>query len=132
MNASDKGFLDKMGIYINPSIINEYHKRGHRGHGAGTRFYYYRNRHKIFINPENISYDKEVSSTLHYKKNAFYKMSHLCNEDPFFDFYFTLKSDTPKSVIKRNERKGYAVRSPVPPRNGCFERKHGKFVVKFQ
>ena len=127
MSPEEKIFLDDMAIYIKPSIVNKYHN----SFGEHTRFYYYRDRIKTFINAENIFYDKEVSSTLSYKKNAFYKMTHLSKEDPFFDFYFTLKHDSPSLVVKKNERKGYHQRKKCTDKSSAFGRENGNFVVNF-
>jgi len=101
MNANDKKTLDDLGIYIDPAIITKYsHKNSNPEDWC--RFYYYKNKKKTLVN--NISYDNEVSSTLNYKKNTFYLMSIMSHKDPYFDYYFCLKPDLPKCIVKKSNR----------------------------
>jgi hypothetical protein len=101
MNDDDKKTLDRLGIFINPSIVTKYSHKN-TDPEKWCRFYYYKNKKKTIIN--NISYDNEVSSTLNYKKDTFYLMSIMSHKDPYFDYYFTLKANLPKSIIKKSNR----------------------------
>jgi hypothetical protein len=125
MTPEDKSILDSLGIYISPHIVNKYHHH-HSSKEPHTRFYYFVNRQKTYVPPENVSYDKEVSSTLCYKKNCFYKMSHLSKVDAYFDYYFMLKPDCPKTIVKR---KNVSTKAKMPIAG--YQKRNGKFVLSF-
>lgn len=132
MNSTEKEFLDSLGIFIKPHIINRYSTKTQKELDKETRFYYYKKRYKTYINKENIFYDKEVSCSMKYKQYAFYKMTHLSNEDPFFDFYFTLKPNAPKLVAKEKNNKPAIEEYKYPVKPGTFMRQRGKVVVSFE
>ena len=48
---------------------------------------------------ENVDYDYEVSSTLNYNKNTFYKMTTMSSCDGYFDYYFKLKDHSNSDSI---------------------------------
>jgi hypothetical protein len=125
MTPEDKSILKSLGVFISPEVVNRYHHK-QTAKEPSTRFYYFVERQKTYVPPENVSYDYEVSSTLSYKKNCFYKMSHLSNLDAYFDFFFMLKDECPKTVVRRKniatKRKGTSAGYSI---------KHGNFVVSF-
>lgn len=125
MTPEDKSILDNLGIYISPDIVNRYYHQ-QTSKEPRTRFYYFVDRQKTFVPCENVSYDGEVSSTLCYKKNCFYKMSHLSKVDAYFDYYFMLKPECPKTVVKR---KSVATKAPTPAMS--YQKRNGKFTVEF-
>lgn len=135
MNIDDRNTLDRLGIYIDPAIITKYSHKNTNPEDW-SRFYYYKNKKKTLVN--NISYDNEVSSTLNYKKDTFYLMSIMSHKDPYFDYYFCLKPDLPKCIIKKSNRntKIYKPKSRTSfteytrkPYETCS--KTGKIIVRF-
>lgn len=126
--------LKELGVYCPKEIIQKY-KHKHMKANEWTRFYYYKNKRRIIVGTENIEYDYEVSSTLAYNKNVFYKMTTMSSSDTFFDYYFKLKPELPKVVIKysnrKNERqaKNAWKNPPKPPRHICP--KTGRVIIKF-
>jgi hypothetical protein len=134
MNSDDKKSLEELGIYISPEIVQKYsHKNADPE--QWSRFYYYKNKKKTKVN--NINYDYEVSSTLNYKKNTFYLMSIMSHKDPYFDYYFCLKSDLPKCIIKKSNRnksdniKNTKFRNEYKTRDYEKCPKTGKIIVRF-
>lgn len=101
MNSDDKKALSDLGIYISPEIVAKYNHKNSDPE-QWSRFYYYKNKKKTKV--DNVEYDYEVSSTLNYKKNTFYLMSIMSHKDPYFDYYFCLKQDLPKCIIKKSNR----------------------------
>jgi len=88
------------------------------------------------VGKDNIDYDYEVSSTLAYNKNVFYKMTTMSNQDTFFDYYFKLKNDLPKIVVKKSNRKGRSERIRI--KNEIIKKKtdyeisdDDKFICRF-
>ncbi len=125
--------LKELSVYCPKHIIQKY-KHKHSKEKEWTRFYYYKNKKRVEIMPNNVEYDYEVCSTLAYNKNVFYKMTTMSNSDTFFDYYFKLKPKLPKVVIKSSNRKSERTKKhwkdpPKPPRKICPET--GKFIVTF-
>lgn len=133
MNPQDTELLDNLKIYCPPEIVAKYsHKQNNPK--EWTRFYYYKQKRRYIIPKENIQYDYEVSSTLNYNKNVFYKMTSMSSSDGYFDYYFKLKDNLPNVVVKKSNREGKSQRSKqiatkyTPPET-CP--KTGKFIVRF-
>ncbi|MHA1542455.1 MAG: hypothetical protein ACTSQH_05740 [Candidatus Hodarchaeales archaeon] len=125
--------LKALSVYCPKHIIQKY-KHKHSKDKDWTRFYYYKNKKRLEVLPENIEYDFEVSSTLAYSKHVFYKMTTMSNSDPFFDFYFKLKPTLPKIVVKSSNRKSEKLKPhwkspPIPPRKICPDT--GRVIVTF-
>jgi len=104
MNDYELAVLSDFRVHCPKYIIQKY-KHKHANASDWTRFYYYKAKQKILVAPENLDYDYEVSSTLAYNKNVFYKMTTMSNSDTFFDYYFKLKSELPKVVVKSSNRR---------------------------
>ena len=83
-------------------LVASRHK--HRAPGNWSKFYFYRNRSKTVVLPENIKCDFEVTSSLEYQQDIFYKLSHLSDNDSTFDYYYKLKTDIPNILFKQNNR----------------------------
>ena len=130
MNDYEETILNEFGVHCPKNIILKYNHK-HQDAQNWTRFYYYKNKKKIAVPPENIDYDYEVSSTLAYNKNVFYKMVTMSDSDVFFDYYFKLKPSLPKIVVKRTNRKTQRLKNiefdlPEPEIT-----KNGKVIVRF-
>ena len=76
---------------------------------------------------------------LAYNKNVFYKMTTMSNQDTFFDYYFKLKNNLPKIVVKKSNRKGKSDRTKVQFEKEKEKKKNtydisadGKFICHFQ
>jgi len=131
MNDYENGVLTDFKVYCPKYIIQKY-KHKHQNEEQWTRFYYYKDKKRLNVPPLNMDYDYEVSSTLAYNKNVFYKMTTMSNSDTFFDYYFKLKSDLPKVVVKSSNRKSQRLKSLKAPEEPRELTEDGKFVVRFQ
>tara|TARA_R110000744_G_scaffold80657_4_gene158397 strand:- start:1047 stop:1454 length:408 start_codon:yes stop_codon:yes gene_type:complete len=134
MNVDDKELLTNLKIFCPPNIVTKYsHKQA--APKEWIRFYYYKNKKKKLIFPQNIEYDYEVSSTLNYNKNTFYKMTTMSNQDGYFDYYFKLKDNLPNVVIKKSNRHNKSDKTKSflnKLKVSDYERdKHGKFILRF-
>jgi hypothetical protein len=89
-------YLIPEGLNINP------HK--HRDADNWISLWFYRGRRRNKVTQDQILPDKVITSKLDYQKNIFYKMSSMSREDEHFDYYFRLKEDTPKNLVKKNTR----------------------------
>ena len=89
-------YLITEGLKINP------HK--HRDVNNWVSLWFYKGRKKQLVEPDAIQLDKIITSKLDYQKNIFYKMSSMSKEDEHFDYYFKLKENTPKNLVKKNNR----------------------------
>lgn len=134
MNPNETDLLDEMKIFCPPEIVAKYsHKQNNPK--EWTRFYYYKNKRRFIIPKDNIQYDYEVSSTLNYNKNVFYKMTSMSSSDGYFDYFFKLKDNLPNIVVKKSNRDGKSQRSTTiatkkyEPPETCPET--GKFIVRF-
>jgi len=134
MNPSDIELLNNLKIYCSPEIVAKY-KHKQKKPQEWTRFYYYKQK-RYKIPNENIQYDYEVSSTLNYNKNVFYKMTAMSNNDGYFDYYYKLKDELPNVVVKKSNRYGKSqatqlkVLSEKPSVPTCPDT--GKFIINFQ
>ena len=132
MDEYETSILDNMKVYCPKYIIQKY-KHKHAKDEKWTRFYYYKNKKRVEVPTENIDYDYEVSSTLAYNQNVFYKMTTMSNSDTFFDFYFKLKPSLPDIVIK-NSNKSNSHKKSYNYNLQKIEREYtedGKMLVKF-
>ena len=100
MNDYENQVLTDFKVFCPKEVVAKYNHK-HQKDKEWTRFYYYKDKKRHAIGKENLDYDYEVSSTLAYNKNVFYKMTTMSNQDTFFDYYFKLKNDLPKIVVKK-------------------------------
>jgi hypothetical protein len=130
MNEYEQGVLTDFKVFCPKYIIQKY-KHKHQDQDAWTRFYYYKDKQRTAVPPENIDYDYEVSSTLAYSKNVFYKMTTMSNADTFFDYYFKLKPELPKVVVKSSNRKSQRLKRFNDQKPKPEFTKDGKVIVRF-
>lgn len=104
MNNNDLEILKNLKVYCPPGIITKYSHK-HKLPEEWVRFYYYKDKVKTAVKPENLGYDYEVSSTLNYRKDVFYKMTTMSQTDEYFDYYFKLKPDLPQTIVKQCNKK---------------------------
>jgi hypothetical protein len=133
MDTYEKSLLSDFKVYCPKYIIQKYNHK----HAAGdnwTRFYYYKRKKRYAVPPCNVDFDYEVSSTLAYNKSVFYKMSTMSNSDTFFDYYFKLKPELPKIVIKSSNRKTKNQLNKIcfPAADNHQFSSDGKILVKFE
>lgn len=89
--------------YLIPRDLNiNPHK--HRKKKNWVSLWFYKQRRKTSVLPNQISTDRVITSKLEYQKDIFYKMSSMSREDSYFDYYFKLKDNTPKDLVKKNNR----------------------------
>jgi len=136
MNDYENNVLTDFKVYCPPEIIQKYNHK-HINSKNWTRFYYYKDKKRHAVGKENISYDYEVSSTLSYNKNVFYKMTTMSNQDGFFDYYFKLKNNLPKIVVKKSNRKNKSDRTKNVKEVSVKELPEvcpetGKFICRFK
>lgn len=139
MNELDDELLKNLKIYCPPSLITKYSHK-HKIPNDWIRFYYYKNKQRKECGPNDIAFDYEVSSTLNYKKNVFYKMTTMSSDDNYFDYFFKLKGDLPKCVVKKCNRYGRSEKQKKfvknidwknPPKKPPEISEDGKFVCRF-
>lgn len=135
MNPTDKEMLDNLKVYISPEIITKYNHKQSQPR-EWVRFYYYKNKKRHSIPGSQIKYDYEVSSTLNYHKNTFYKMTTMSSSDGYFDYYFKLKDHLPSCVVKKSNRSGKSdktkiVRQVYKNKPDYKMTPDGKFLVTF-
>lgn len=135
MNEYENQILTDFKVYCPKEVVAKYNHK-HQKDKDWTRFYYYKDKKRHAVGKDNIDYDYEVSSTLAYNKNVFYKMTTMSNQDTFFDYYFKLKNDLPKIVVKKSNRKGRSERTLI--KNEIIKKKtdyemseDGKFICRF-
>ena len=134
MNDYENQVLTDFKVFCPKEVVAKYNHK-HQNQKNWTSFYYYKDKKRHAIGKENLDYDYEVSSTLAYNKNVFYKMTTMSNQDTFFDYYFKLKNDLPKIVVKKSNRKGKSDRtknvkeSNLPKKYEISE--DGKFICRF-
>ena len=130
MNEYEQGVLTDFKVFCPKHVIQKY-KHKHQDESAWTRFYYYKDKQRTAVPPDNIDYDYEVSSTLAYNKNVFYKMTTMSNSDTFFDYYFKLKPELPKVVVKSSNRKSQRLKRFQDQKPKPEFTKDGKVIVRF-
>jgi len=133
MDTYDIQTLSDLKVYCPPEIVAKYNHK-HNNPKNWSRFYYYRNKKKTLVPNNNIEYDYEVSSTLAYNKNVFYKMTTMSHDDNFFDYYFKLKPDLPKCVIKKSNRFNKVQKRMTIKKfdiNDFDRSDDGKFILRF-
>ncbi len=128
MNPKDKIILDSLGIYIDEAIISKYSRQVTHP-SEWSRFYYYRNKKRTDVKKSQILTDLQVSSTNLLHRGTFYKMTHLSNDDLFFDYYYKLKDTIGTCVVKKTRRlnKKLAVMKPLPHERN----ESGSFVIRW-
>ena len=89
--------------YIVPSDINE-RKHKHRDKKNWVSLWFYRERKKTSVKKKNIKPDFVITSKLEYQKDVFYKMTQLSLADDSFDYYYKLKENSTKNIVKKNSR----------------------------
>jgi len=130
MNEYEQKVLTDIKVYCPKEIVAKY-KHKHTKEKDWTRFYYYKEKKCQVVSPENIQYDYEVTSTLAYNKNVFYKMTTMSNQDTFFDYYFKLKDDLPKIVVKKSNRHSQRTIRKKLTTNEYERSPCGKFICRF-
>ena len=90
--------------YHVPEDLKTAIKSSHRNPKSWCKFYWYRDRTKHEIDKNLIKQDKVITSRLDYCKNTFYKISAMSAQDEYFDYFFKLKDNITKTVVKKNER----------------------------
>ena len=130
MNDYENGVLSDFKVYCPKYIIQKY-KHKHQEEADWTRFYYYKNKQRTIVPKTNIDYDYEVSSTLAYNKNVFYKMTTMSNSDTFFDYYFKLKPELPKIIVKSSNRRDHKMKKLKQQFPKPEIAANGKVVVRF-
>ena len=138
MNIFDDEILKNLKIYCPANIITKYSHK-HKIPSDWIRFYYYKNKQQQTATMDDIAFDYEVSSTLNYKKNVFYKMTTMSSEDNYFDYFFKLKSDLPKCVVKKSNRYGRTNKQKIlkkqswfnPDKNPPEMSPDGKYICRF-
>ena len=134
MNDYELSVLSDFKVHCPKYIVQKY-KHKHAEDTNWTRFYYYKNKKKIEVTPINIEMDYEVTSTLAYNKSVFYKMTTMSNSDTFFDYYFKLKPNLPKIVIKSSNRVTKKHRQLKVEEENSFvevDEKTGMVLVRFE
>ena len=124
MNELDDELLKNLKIYCPPSLITKYSHK-HKIPNDWIRFYYYKNKQRKECGPDNIAFDYEVSS--------------MSSDDNYFDYFFKLKADLPKCVVKKCNRYGKSEKQKKmkmadwrnPPKNPPEISDDGKFVCRF-
>jgi len=126
INGED--YLIPAGLNVSP------HK--HRDKENWVSLWFYKGRQKQKVHPSEIQADKIITSKLEYQNNIFYKMSSMSKEDSYFDYYFKLKENSPKDLVKKNNR----YKKLNPKRKYKFNEykakpykkdPNGKFIVTF-
>ena len=136
MNDYENKILTDLKIFCPKEVVAKY-KHKHTKEKDWTRFFYYKSKRRHFVSPTNIEYDYEVSSTLAYNKNVFYKMTTMSNQDTFFDYYFKLKNELQKIVVKKSNRLGNSQRTSTKtllskPLHEYNVSEDGKFICHFK
>jgi len=95
--------IDGVKYYIPNRIMEKQHK--HRINNEWVTLWFYKNRRQFTTIKKDVKIDKEITSKLEYKRDTFYKMTTLSEEDPHFDYFFKLKEEIKTgNVVKRNGR----------------------------
>jgi hypothetical protein len=89
-------------VYIPNELFNQSHI--HRKKEQWVRLWFYKNRKKYEVKPNEIQMDYDITSKLEYQKGTFYKISQLSHDDNYFDYYYKLKTGLPKDIFKKNNR----------------------------
>ena len=121
--------------YVIPESLN-ITPHQHRDKKNWVSLWFYKGRQKQKVDPSHIQADKIITSKLEYQNNIFYKMSSMSKEDSYFDYYFKLKENSPKDLVKKNNR----YKKLNPKRKHKFNEyqpkpynkdPNGKFIVTF-
>tara|TARA_R110002020_G_scaffold91024_6_gene221334 strand:+ start:10261 stop:10662 length:402 start_codon:yes stop_codon:yes gene_type:complete len=119
--------------YILPEeVIEKNHK--HRNKKKWVSMWFYKNRKKTRVFKKDVKDDLIITSKLEYQKGIFYKMSQLSAEDDCFDYFYKLKEQIPKNIVKKNQRYKISHHKKNAWKNNTPEYemdKDGKFVVSF-
>ena len=98
LNLENKNYMYVPDEYLDAS------RHKHRKPGNWSKFYFYKNLEKTQVSPKDIKCDYEVTSSLEYQQDIFYKLSHLSDNDSTFDYFYKLKTDIPNIMFKQNNR----------------------------
>ena len=99
-----KNLVDGNYMYVSNEYQASCTKHKHRDLSQWSKIYFYKDRQKTIVPPDTIKVDHEITSSLEYQHNIFYKLSHLSDNDATFDYYYKLKSDVPSILFKPNNR----------------------------
>lgn len=122
--------------YILPKEVKE-REHTHRKKKGWISMWFYKNRKKTRVYKKDVKDDLIITSKLEYQKGIFYKMSQLSAEDDCFDYYYKLKDDVPKNIVRKNARyKNPFAKNRNNWKNVKFENNYeqaedGKFIVRF-
>jgi|TARA_E500000318_G_C3535674_1_gene202451 hypothetical protein len=130
--------------YICPNEVIE-HSHKHHTPGKWTTMWFYKNKQRTKISPEEVKEDLVITSKNEYQIGIFYKMSAVSKADDCFDYYFRLKEGVAHNIIKVNKKyksdtKNYNNKNRNRKKVECpkidisqYERtKDGKFIVVFE
>tara|TARA_Y100001963_G_scaffold157069_1_gene252259 strand:+ start:1694 stop:2119 length:426 start_codon:yes stop_codon:yes gene_type:complete len=135
--------LNKESYHV-PDNLKTAVKSKHRNPKNWTKFYWYRDRTRTEVKADKVKEDKVITSRLDYCKNTFYKISAMSSQDEYFDYYFKLKDNVDKVVVKKNNRYKDPEFNPNNPlkkkridwRDNSYPSKYdysddGKIIVRF-
>tara|TARA_R110002012_G_scaffold317421_1_gene533728 strand:+ start:1240 stop:1644 length:405 start_codon:yes stop_codon:yes gene_type:complete len=133
MNDTQTIKIDGKSYILPQEVIDKNHI--HRKKKNWVSMFFYKNRKKTRVWKKDCKDDLIITSKLEYQKGIFYKMSQLSAEDDCFDYFYKLKDNVPKNIVKKNQRykmhKKYNKNDwkNVPPTYNQDE--DGKFIVRF-
>lgn len=106
----------------------------HRKKNRWVSMWFYKNRKKTRVYKKQVKEDLIITSKLEYQKGIFYKMSQLSAEDDCFDYFYKLKDDVPKNIVKKNQRYKLSYKKRNAWKNNTPDYnidENGKYVVSF-
>ena len=72
-----KNLVDGNYMYVSNEYQASCTKHKHRDLSQWSKIYFYKDRQKTIVPPDTIKVDHEITSSLEYQHNIFYKLSHL-------------------------------------------------------
>jgi hypothetical protein len=125
--------IDGKSYLLPEDVITKTHK--HRKKDKWVSMWFYKDHKKNRVFNKEIKDDFIITSKLEYQKGIFYKMSQLSAEDNCFDYFYKLKPDVSKNIVKKNQRyklskyKKNAWKDHEP----AYEKaEDGSFIVSFE
>ncbi len=124
-------------------VPNEIIKNSHKHHEPNkwVAMWFYKKNKKQLVCPDEISSDI-ITSKSEYQRDIFYKMSFVSAADDCFDYFFKLKPNVPKNIVKKNSKWGSGKKVKTRTKKGQnkhFQKvktkypiKNGKFVLSFK
>jgi hypothetical protein len=108
------------------NLLKKPNKRVHRT-DDWIRLYFYRNRKKTKVECVK-DYDREITSSLDFNKNTLYRITAMSNQDEHFDYFFKVKDNAPKVIVKKNKRGRKRI---IYPRQPFEEDDKGNVIISF-